>query len=119
MRGEWAGAPLTPNPSPRGRGGTPPNRSVRKSGCSSTRRGPPARPKGRSSSIELWPSGAAAIARALLGPTPDDVGLFIIPVSHAFGLEVLLATLAAGSLAVLVDAAFSLKALVEAVAASA
>jgi acyl-CoA synthetase (AMP-forming)/AMP-acid ligase II len=71
-------------------------------------------PKGALVKHQTLADGAAALA-ALLEARPEDVGLFMIPVAHAFGLEVLLATLVAGSQAVVVDAAFSLQTLVEAV----
>jgi fatty-acyl-CoA synthase len=71
-------------------------------------------PKGALVKHQTLADGASALA-ALLLARPEDVGLFIIPVAHAFGLEVLLAALAAGSQAVLVDAAFSLHTLMEAV----
>jgi acyl-CoA synthetase (AMP-forming)/AMP-acid ligase II len=58
---------------------------------------------------------AAPALNDLLGATPEDVGLFVIPVAHAFGLGTVLAALAAGSLAVLVDSTFSPAAMLEAI----
>jgi len=39
--------------------------------------------------------------------SPEDVCIFVVPISHAFGLTCLLSTIAAGSHAVMVEATFS------------
>ncbi|MFL5658672.1 MAG: class I adenylate-forming enzyme family protein [Ktedonobacteraceae bacterium] len=49
-------------------------------------------------------------ARAMndvLGATPEDVCIFVIPLSHAFGLMCFIATVASGGHAVLVESTFS------------
>lgn len=58
--------------------------------------------------------GAPSLA-AILGLTPDDVSVFVIPVSHAFGLSCLLATLASAGTAVLVESTFSPKPILTAI----
>lgn len=57
--------------------------------------------------------GAPTLA-SVLELTPREAALFVIPVSHAFGLTTLLATLAAGGTAVLVDSTFTLEPLLAA-----
>jgi acyl-CoA synthetase (AMP-forming)/AMP-acid ligase II len=57
-------------------------------------------------------------ARAMndrLSAAPEDVCLFVIPVSHAFGLMCLVAALAAGSQAVMVESTFSPEPMIEAI----
>src|SRR5205085_12176306 len=52
---------------------------------------------------------------AVLDLTPDDVTVFVVPVSHAFGLTCLLATLATGGTAVLVESSYSPQKVLDAV----
>jgi len=70
-------------------------------------------PKG---AIERHSKGLS-VARSfgeVLGPHADEPCAYIVPVSHCFGLACLLATVGAGSLAVLVDVPGSLAPLLEA-----
>lgn len=57
--------------------------------------------------------GAPHLAR-IVGLQPDDTTGFVIPVSHAFGLACLLANVATGAAAVLVDSSFSPRPFLEA-----
>jgi acyl-CoA synthetase (AMP-forming)/AMP-acid ligase II len=59
-------------------------------------------------------AGARAV-NDVLGTTAEDVTVFVIPISHAFGMTTFLGTVAAGGLAVLVESAFTLNPLLEAV----
>jgi acyl-CoA synthetase (AMP-forming)/AMP-acid ligase II len=59
-------------------------------------------------------NGARELANAL-ELTAEDAAVFVVPVSHAFGLTTLLATLATGGVAVLVDSSFSLEPMLRAV----
>ncbi|HXG12486.1 MAG TPA: class I adenylate-forming enzyme family protein, partial [Gemmataceae bacterium] len=70
-------------------------------------------PKGALVRHRTYLDGVPAI-NAILAATPDDVCLMIIPVAHAFGLEMLVAALAAGSQSVLIDSTFSMGPLLEA-----
>ncbi len=65
------------------------------------------RPKGALVKHVREVEGAARLGD-LLGLTPEDVSVFVIPISHAFGLTCLMATLATGSAALLVESSFSL-----------
>src|SRR5262249_19977341 len=58
-------------------------------------------------------AGAAALNQ-ILGASANDVCLFVIPITHAFGLTCFLAALAAGGTVVLVESTFSLAPLVNA-----
>ena len=60
------------------------------------------------------PVDGAEAANRVLGATPEDVVVLVIPISHAFGLMTLVAALAAGSFAVLVDSTFSTGPMLEA-----
>ena len=56
-------------------------------------------------------------ARALtdvLGISPEEVCIFVVPLSHAFGLSCFLATITLGGQAVLVDSTFSIDPMVDA-----
>src|SRR4029077_5589555 len=57
----------------------------------------------------------APVLGDLLGLTPEDVSVFVIPIAHAFGLAALVATLASGGLAVLAEGGFSLAPLTSAI----
>jgi fatty-acyl-CoA synthase len=59
-------------------------------------------------------AGARELAR-VLELTPRDAAVFVIPISHAFGLTTLLATLSTGGAAVLVDSTLSLEPMLRAV----
>ena len=63
----------------------------------------------------ITPADGAEAVNRLLGATSEDVCILIVPVSHAFGLMLLVAALTAGARAVLVDSTFSLLPLVETV----
>jgi fatty-acyl-CoA synthase len=69
-------------------------------------------PKGALVRHTTYLEGATAI-NGVLDARPDDVSLFVVPISHAFGLETLVATLASGGQAALVDSSFSMGPLVE------
>lgn len=60
-------------------------------------------------------SEGARVLAEILGLTPADVTVLAIPASHAFGLTCLLAAIAAGSCAVLVDSTFSMDPLFRAI----
>ncbi len=49
------------------------------------------------------------------GISPEDACIFVVPLSHAFGLSCFLATIAIGGRAVLVDSTFSINPLVDAI----
>ena len=59
--------------------------------------------------------GGAHKMSSVLGLTPDDVCMFVVPISHAFGMTCLLSTIAAGSRAVLVESTFSIEPMVSAI----
>jgi acyl-CoA synthetase (AMP-forming)/AMP-acid ligase II len=63
-------------------------------------------PKGALVGHQAAAEGAPHLAR-IVGLQPDDRTAFVIPVSHAFGLACLLANVATGAAAVLVDSSFS------------
>jgi acyl-CoA synthetase (AMP-forming)/AMP-acid ligase II len=73
-------------------------------------------PKGALISGASEVNGALAMNEALGGDAEDRV-VFVVPISHAFGLTCLLAALAAGARAVLVDSTTTLEPTLEAVAA--
>jgi acyl-CoA synthetase (AMP-forming)/AMP-acid ligase II len=58
--------------------------------------------------------GAREMSRRL-GGTPEDVGVFIIPITHSFGLACLVSALSSGCRAVLVESSFSMEPVVEAI----
>jgi long-chain acyl-CoA synthetase len=51
--------------------------------------------------------GGSAAANEVLAAAPQDTAIFVIPLSHAFGLTCFNATIAAGGRAVLVESTFS------------
>jgi len=59
-------------------------------------------------------NGAAA-CNDVLRATPEDAAIFVIPLSHAFGLTCFNAAIAAGSRVVLVESTFSVEPMVEAI----
>jgi fatty-acyl-CoA synthase len=70
-------------------------------------------PKGVLVTADAAAAAAGSLAE-LLALSSEDAAVLVIPASHAFGLGCLLASLACGGAAVLVDSAFSFKPLLEA-----
>jgi acyl-CoA synthetase (AMP-forming)/AMP-acid ligase II len=66
------------------------------------------RPKGALVKHVREVEGAPRLA-SILALTPGEVAVFVIPISHAFGLACLLASFAAGGAALLVESTFSLE----------
>ena len=71
-------------------------------------------PKGALVTLACAVAGARSLAE-LLELSPDDTSVLVIPASHAFGLGCLLAAVAAGSSAVLVESSFSFDPLLQAI----
>jgi long-chain acyl-CoA synthetase len=71
-------------------------------------------PKGALVTHDCAVAGARSLA-GLLELSPDDTSVLVIPASHAFGLGCLLAAVAAGSAAVLIEAGFSFDPLLQAI----
>jgi fatty-acyl-CoA synthase len=70
-------------------------------------------PKGALMSHALGEASSQALAE-LLGPSADAASGLVVPIPHAFGIACLLASIAGGGLAVLVDSTMSLQPLVQA-----
>lgn len=73
-------------------------------------------PKGALVSHACLLAGARELG-ALAELDPTDASILVVPIAHAFGLPCLLAAVASGGSAVLVDSTFSLGALLEAISA--
>ena len=71
-------------------------------------------PKGALATHQRELAGAAQLS-LMLGMTPADVSVFVVPISHAFGLTCLLSTIASGGQAVLVESTFSLEPMLDAI----
>jgi acyl-CoA synthetase (AMP-forming)/AMP-acid ligase II len=71
-------------------------------------------PKGALVKHERELSGAHQMA-TVLGLTPEDTCVFVVPMTHAFGMTCLLSSIASGSRAVLVDSTFSPEPMVNAI----
>jgi fatty-acyl-CoA synthase len=71
-------------------------------------------PKGALITHQSERDGAGAM-NEILGTSPDDVTLLVVPITHAFGLMCYLAVFAAGGQAVLVESTFSAGPMMEAI----